>query len=184
MGAALPGGSAAKVFSRLAESVPAFRDTTFQNLAEVEEQWPIIGREDLYYGGTSYDNTQGLGKQLPLPGDFPSLSWPTVSETVFPKMAMMAFPITRLYDQGTTLVPAQLLRERIGEPYVILNMVDATRLKVRSGDVVRVTFTGQEGGVVVVARVDEVLPERVMLVPRSFGIPLCEPAAVDVRRDT
>ncbi len=184
IGAALPGGSAAKVFSRLAESIPAYRELTFQNLAEVEEQWPIIGREDLYYGGASYDNTQGMGKQLLLPGDLPSLSWPAVSETIFPKMGMMAFPITRLYDQGTTLVPAQLLRERIGEPCVVLNKVDATRLKVSSGDVVRVTFSGQEGGVVVLARVDESLPERVMLVPRSFGIPLSEPAAVDVRRDT
>ena len=41
-----------------------------QKLAEVVEQWPIIGREDLYYGGTGYKNSQGLGVQLPLVGGF------------------------------------------------------------------------------------------------------------------
>jgi len=32
----------------------------------VREQWPIVGRGDLYYGGTTYENAQGLGVHLNL----------------------------------------------------------------------------------------------------------------------
>lgn len=183
-GKSLPSGSAAEVFSQLAAGIPAFEGLNYQKLAEVEEQWPIIGRNDLYYGGTSYENSQGLGKTLPLPGDLPSLSWPSLPDTPLPKMGMLAFPVTRLYDQGTTLVPTQLLKERIGEPYAVLNPLDAARLKLHDGDVLRVTIAGEVGGTVLTARLDESLPERVLLVPRSFGIALNEPTAVDVRRDS
>ena len=30
------------------------------------DQWPIVGRGDLYYGGTTYENKQGLGVHLTL----------------------------------------------------------------------------------------------------------------------
>ena len=33
-------------------------------LAEVRPQFPIVGRGDLYYGGTTYENTQGMGSSL------------------------------------------------------------------------------------------------------------------------
>ena len=38
-------------------------------LAEVKPQWPIVGRGDIYYGGTTYENTQGLGAHLSAGGD-------------------------------------------------------------------------------------------------------------------
>ena len=50
----------------LAAAVPAFQGISYPKLAEVSEQWPIIGRSDLYYGGTSYQNSQGLGVPLGL----------------------------------------------------------------------------------------------------------------------
>ncbi len=56
--------SAAAVFAQIGKAVPAFEGLTYQKLAEVHEQWPMIGRSDLYYGGTGYENSQGLGVQL------------------------------------------------------------------------------------------------------------------------
>ena len=39
------------------------------------EQWPIVGRGDMYYGGTTYENKQGLGVHLALdPGSLPMAS--------------------------------------------------------------------------------------------------------------
>ncbi|NOY98555.1 MAG: NADH-quinone oxidoreductase subunit NuoG [Chloroflexi bacterium] len=64
IGIDLEGGPAALVFERIAATVAGFDGLTYDKLAEVSEQWPIVGREDLYYGGTSYENTQGLGVQL------------------------------------------------------------------------------------------------------------------------
>jgi len=67
LGIDLEGGSPRKVMDRMAVIVPSFKGISYEKLAEVQEQWPIIGRADLYYGGTSYQNTQGLGVHLGQP---------------------------------------------------------------------------------------------------------------------
>ncbi len=56
--------SARLVMDKIAASVPAFAGISYGKLAEVAEQWPIVGRGDLYYGGTTYENRQGLGSHL------------------------------------------------------------------------------------------------------------------------
>ena len=179
--------SAATVFLRLAAEIPVFAGLSYQRLAEVKEQWPVVGRGDLYYGGTTYENGQGLGAQLPLAKSNVSLAWPQVADFKLPRLGMIAFPVTRLYDRGATLLPSELLHERIGEAYVVLNAQDAARLKAYPGAMVRLSFSGVEGaqgwfsGVVVQVRSDAELPERVVLVPRSFGIPIQEPTPVEVK---
>ncbi len=64
LGLEVEGRSALLVMDMIAASVPAFAGISYGKLAEVTEQWPIIGRSDLYYGGTSYQNSQGLGVHL------------------------------------------------------------------------------------------------------------------------
>jgi len=174
--------SASLVFARLAAEAPSFGGLSYQKLAEVHEQWPIVGRSDLYYGGTTYENTQGLGVQLPLAqGGASLLSWPQVADFKLPKLGGIAFPITRLYDRGATLMHSQLLHKRIGEPYIILSKQEASRLKISQGGFVRITFTDAERSVVVQAKVDEGLPERVVLAPRSFGLPISGPTPVELK---
>ena len=75
-----------------------------------------------------------------------------------------------------------LLHERIGEPFVILNAADAARLKVDEGNLVRLIFADQGGETVAPVLLDENLPERVALAPRSFGIPISGPRTVEVRQ--
>ena len=65
LGLNLESQHASLAFLRLAGSLPQFAGLTYPRLSETTEQWPIIGRADLFYGGTSYDNHQGLGVQLP-----------------------------------------------------------------------------------------------------------------------
>ena len=68
----LKGGFPSLVFPQICAETPGYADLTYQKLAEVSEQWPIMGREDLYYGGTGYENKQGLGVQLaPAGGEAP-----------------------------------------------------------------------------------------------------------------
>jgi NADH-quinone oxidoreductase subunit G len=174
--------SAAAAFARIGEDIPVFKGIDYQKLAEVHEQWPIVGRSDLYYGGTTYENTQGLGVQLELARDGqPVLSWPVVEDFKLPKLGLKAFPFTRLYDRGSTLMHTKLLHQRIGEPYIVLNGVDAARLKVSDGDMVQVTFSATDQSAIVQARLDEQLPERVVLIPRSFGLPISGPAGVEIK---
>jgi len=60
----LEGSSPVLAFEKLAASSKDFEGLSYAKLAEVSEQWPIVGRSNLYYGGTTYENTQGLGVQL------------------------------------------------------------------------------------------------------------------------
>jgi NADH-quinone oxidoreductase subunit G len=68
LGIQLEAGSAQLVMDKIAATVPAFAGLSFGKLAEVHEQWPLVGRSDLYYGGAVYQNTQGLGVHLAGPG--------------------------------------------------------------------------------------------------------------------
>jgi NADH-quinone oxidoreductase subunit G len=178
----LTGHNAAAVFARLAEDNRAFDGLSYPKLAEVNKQWPIIGRNDLYFGGAAYENTQGLGVQLPLLESEPdSLSQPPVMDFKLPRLGLMAFPVTRLYDRGATLMPSSLLHRRIGEPYIVLNVLDGKRLKLERRSMVRVSFPALDQSVVTQIHLDEELPERVVLVPRSFGIPVNSPTPVEIR---
>jgi NADH-quinone oxidoreductase subunit G len=64
LGIEVEGRSALLVMDRLAASVSSFSGISYQALNKVVGQWPINGRNDLYYGGTSYQNSRGLGVHL------------------------------------------------------------------------------------------------------------------------
>jgi NADH-quinone oxidoreductase subunit G len=169
----------AKVFEKLCAKAPTFADLSYQKLAVVTEQWPIIGRSDLYYGGTTYENRHGLGVELPLVTSQAVLSWPVLPEVSLPRLGLLAVPVTRLYDHGTTLKPTTLLEQRIPTPYVSINPADAERLRIPDGAAVRISPV-KGSPVVVSVRLDTGVPERILLVPRSFGLAIEEPTAVEV----
>ena len=178
LGLELEGRIASKVMLRLAAQVPAYAGLNYAQLAQGTEQWPIVGRGDVYYGGTTYENNQGLGVQLPLSGQ-PTLSWPKQPDTVKPEAGLLAVPVTRLYDRGQTLLPSRLLHQRIPEPYVVMNRQDAINLKIESSQKVQASFDGAP--VLVDLCLDEHVPAGTVLVPRSLGIPINGPAAVKIR---
>ena len=108
---ALEGRSAARVMDKIAAHIPAYSDVNYGRLAEVVEQWPIVGRGDLYYGGTTYENKQGLGVQLApaaQKGQPISMEWLKLPDQTLPD-GLVGVPITLLYDRGTTLLPSELL---------------------------------------------------------------------------
>ena len=170
------------VFDKLAASAKDFEGLSYAKLAEVTEQWPIVGRGDLYYGGTTYENTQGLGVEL--------VSAAERGETVnIPKVQkeaglrpkedeLLAVPVTKLYDRGATVVPAELLTERIGEATIALHPDAAKKLGVDAGAKVKVSFDGVKGEAVV--KIDETISAGVALIPRSMGLAIREPVAIKV----
>jgi NADH-quinone oxidoreductase subunit G len=168
-----------RIFSQLASRLPAFNGLTYRALAEVTEQWPIVSREDLYYGGTSYANSQGLGVHLSLPTQVPTLTWPQLSELSFPEGSLLAVPVNLLYDRGQTLYHSTLLHQRIPPANIRLNPADAQRLGLVQGAKVRFTLdsTQLEGEVLI----SEEVPASVALVPRSFGLPVAEPTVIELQ---
>ena len=182
MGIILEGASVSAVFDVLASSIEAFTDLNYAKLAEVHGQWPIVGRGDLYYGGTTYENTQGLGVQLaPAAQTGGTVRIPKVKQEAVlrPKeRELLAVPVNKLYDRGVTVSPAELLDQRIGEATIALHPDAAERLGVEAGKRVKISFDGVSGDAIV--KIDDTISAGVALVPRSMGIAIKEPVPAKV----
>ncbi|MGE5124161.1 MAG: NADH-quinone oxidoreductase subunit NuoG [Acidobacteriaceae bacterium] len=166
------------IFNQMAEKIPAFKGLSYRSLARVSDQWPIVGRETLYYGGTSYANTQGLGMHLAVPSQTPSLTWPDEPEGISREGVLLAVPITVLYDHGQTIYHSTLLHQRTPEANISLHPDDAQRLELQPGSQVKFTLDGN--AVQAVLHCDEMVPPGVALIPRSLGLPIHSPVLVEI----
>ncbi len=173
---------ASLVMARITAEVPGYAGVSYTSLAETQEQWPIIGRNDLYYGGTTYDNNQGLGIKLAPTaeqGESIPVSWPQLSTLDFPENALLAVPVTVLYDRGQTVMPSRLLHQRIPQPYILLNTSSAGSQGIANGAAVQVRLNGTS--TLATARLDGSVPDGVALVPRGLGIPIFGPMPIEIR---
>ncbi|MBA4380568.1 MAG: hypothetical protein C0393_07845, partial [Anaerolinea sp.] len=178
LGIELEGHSAARVMDKMAATVKAFAGISYRKLAETTEQWPIVGRGDLYYGGTTYENKQGLGVQLALADltDSASLWASGRGESLRPEEDhWLAVPVTRLYDLGITVRTSELLHARIGAASVILHPDAAKKLGVEAGGQVELNGNRLE------VRLDASVPASVVLVPRSMGVPIAGPIVAKIK---
>ena len=182
VGVELEGSSPVLVFEKLSSAVKDFAGLSYASLSETTEQWPIVGRGDLYYGGTTYENTQGLGVALTSAaerGETVDIPDVRVEAGLRPKEnELLAVPVTRLYDRGATVAPAKLLSERIGETTIALHPDAARKLGVEAGAKVAVSFDGVQGEAIV--KIDETISTGVALIPRSMGLAIREPVAIKV----
>jgi NADH-quinone oxidoreductase subunit G len=179
LGLALEGRLASTVMERLAASVAGFFGISYSRLAETQQQSPNFGRDDLYYGGTTYGNKQGTGVQLPLADLTPAASPARGGgyQPVHPdEDQWLAVPVTRLYDDGLTVRTSELLHAQIGQPAVFLHPDMAKKLSVATGEQVEVNgFRGE-------VRLDSTVPASVVLVPRSTGFPIHAPAVAEMKK--
>lgn len=186
MGVILQGTSASVVFEILANSAEAFNELTYETLAQVKEQWPIVGRSDMYYGGTTYENTKGMGVQLvPVAQAGGSVKIQKVRKeaALRPKeKELLAVPANKLYDLGVTVQTAEFLDQRIGETKVVMHPTTAKKFGVEAGQVVKLSFDGVQAEAV--AKIDETIATGVVLVPRSMGIAIHEPVVARVQAKT
>jgi NADH-quinone oxidoreductase subunit G len=183
MGVILEGTSASVVFEIMAADNSAFAGLNYARLAEVEPQWPIVGRGDMYYGGTTYANKHGLGVHLTTASQRgEKVSLPRIQKTTIlrPKeKKLLAVPVTKLYDRGVTVETSGLLDDRIGEAYVTLHPITAEKYGVITGQRVTLNLDGSSEEVVV--KVDDTISTGVALVPRSMGLPISGPVEVSLK---
>lgn len=183
MGVILQGTSAAVVFDILANSIEAFNELSYDALAQVKEQWPIVGRSDMYYGGTTYENTKGMGVQLvPVAqaGGTVKIQKVRKEAALRPKeKELLAVPSNKLYDMGVTVQSAEFLSQRIGETFVAMHPTTAKKFEVEAGQLVKVSFEGVQAEALVT--LDETLGTGVVRVPRSMGIAIREPVVARVQ---
>jgi NADH-quinone oxidoreductase subunit G len=177
------------VMGQIAGEVADYSNVSYPRLAEVVDQWPIVGRQDLYYGGTTYDNSQGLGVQLTPAaqrGESISLGWAQPPEVREAGDGLLAVPVTILFDHSQTVQASKVLRSRIPPPFVVLAPLDAAQSGIRHGDRVFVTLKEYpvnipgEARIEMVTRLDESVPKGIVLVPRSMGLPVQGPSPVEI----
>ncbi len=182
LGLNLEHGAASLVFAQMAEQVPAYEGIDYRKLARVEPQWPRVGGEDLYFGGTSYANRQGLGVQLAPDAEAlrdelgrRKLKIPEVDVQV---EGMLLVPITKLYAPSATVAPSEVLDLRLIELQLRLHPDDARALGLNGNGRVRIAWNEQSAQLPVY--LDAAVPRGAALIPRNTGIRLDGPVSVSI----
>lgn len=173
----LEGAAAPLVFERIAEEVRDYSKLSYDNLAAVELQWPEVGGDDLYFGGTAYANLQGLGIQLAPRGAGRPLKWKAPPRASAMKDLLLV-PVTKLYDQGRALRESKLLEARIAQIQMALHPSEIERLGLLDAQEAEIIWDGRVERLKFVPNTE--VPLGSALVPRS--LPLSEPITVTVRR--
>jgi NADH-quinone oxidoreductase subunit G len=173
LGRAKPKLSAAAVMTDITKSVALYAGMSYPNLAKSEKQFPDVGGNDLYYGGTSYENNGGLGVQYPSEAESKTVSIGTVNDDAFklPSLSgtdLLIVPVQVLYDREPEFYASRdLMHSHIDTPYAILNTQDANRLGIVHGDSIKVQV-GDES-VEVTARIDASAPKNSVLLARHLA---------------
>jgi NADH-quinone oxidoreductase subunit G len=170
--------NAAEVYTLLSKKEANFKTVSFKALSETHEQWPLVGRNEVYYGGTGYENTFGLGVILPLVTGENGMPRKTLMPEAVkpPRNQWMAYPVTHLYDQNLP-VKASLLIDRIATT-LSMHPEDAETLKTENGATVTLKLGNTEYEQIVMVSADQ--PKGKLLVTRNGGVPVWQPEAVEI----
>jgi len=172
LGMGSPAPSAAALFAEIAQSVPQYAGITYAALARVEPQLPDVGGEDLYYGGTAFQNQHGLGVQWPAAAEDANAplriaaAQPSAPLATAGKGEWIVVPVRLVYGADPITYRTKLLHPRIPAPHVGLHPADAARLGVAAGDMLSVTFNGRQ--VYAAAYMDDRIPQGVATLPRAL----------------
>lgn len=180
--------SAAAVMQEISQQVAAFAGASYAELKKVVKQYPLIGREDVYYGGTAYDNKGGLGVQIPTASDNgEAVAASPVSADGQPTPTrgdLLVVPAVRLYNRERTFQPSEaaLMSARIPAPYVEISSADAGPMGIADGDMVQVQVG--DAALRVRAHVNGGAPAGSVVLPRHLEPGVAAPLTVSVGQVT
>ena len=174
VGLGKPAFAASLLFRDIAKSVPQYKGMDYRSLAKVEEQWPVVGGDDLYYGGTAYDNRAGLGQQWAASAESDSVAAFDVPDTAVTVLeGITVIHAAALYTPGTIINQSDVLAPRLAQPTAIFNLADAVNLALASGDMIQVLMG--ETAVTVQTTMSDKLPAGLVLLR---GVPYFAGTAV------
>lgn len=171
LGLSKPSVAGSLVFRDLAKVVSQYKGMDYRTLARVEKQYPDVSRDDLYYGGTSYENRSGLGQQWPSAAEAGDVAAYDVDVADSSANGLQLVRTAALYTAGTLNSYSPVVQPRIAEPTLYLNDADANG--VSSGDSVQVTVNGR--AYAATAHVNGKAPQGVALLR---GVPFVAGTAV------
>lgn len=165
-----PKVSAAAVMQQITKAVPLYDGMSYKNLAKAERQFPDVGGDDLYYGGTAYQNTGGLGVQWPVGAEDSDarLTVSPVDADAIEYDGLVVIPTTLLYDRGILFRHSAVMHQRVPDPHVVFHPDDASKLDIADGDTVNITINGTTSTVLAVVN-ETATPAGAVLMPRQLS---------------
>ena len=168
--------SAAAVMLEITQTVGAFAGARYSELAKVDRQFPEVGGDDLYYGGTAYKNSGGLGVQIEAAADGGAAAqYGTVNVPAAVSGDLVVIPTVSLYNRARVFRPseAELMAPRIPAPFAEINAADAGKLGISDGDRIAIDVAGKV--IEVEARVNGSAPQGAILLPRNLATGVAAP---------
>lgn len=139
-----PPYAASMVFREISQTVPQYSEMSYRSLARSVEQWPKVGGDDLYYGGTAYDNKSGVGQQWAVTAESSPVDHYEVPETADERGSeLVAVQTAALYQSGTLVDRSEVIASRVARPAVFIHTEDAERLSVSDGESVTLQLDGR-----------------------------------------
>ena len=173
-------GDSTVILGEIIKNKPGYDSVSLAGLRYAPKQWPFVAKEALSFTGAVFKNTSGIGTQLLSSGDGSNLKQVKVSQprAKFSK-GTLAVPVTRLYDQGIMIRTSEVMGPRLDNQLLLihpadgdkLDLVEGARAEIKVGDE---SYTG-------LIKLDARVPQGVILVPRSMGIPLAAPVNAEIK---
>src|SRR6185436_14947612 len=131
---------ASDIAEEIGRTVRGYSGAAYSSLELTGKSWGRQSNEAFYYDGTSYENSEGVGVQIPAVAEdpkstfaipLPALNLPVADD----RFTLTLLTPTRTYDGGGWMRGSKLLN-RVAPSHAILSMADAQRLGVAMGETV------------------------------------------------
>lgn len=159
--------SPAEILMDIQANLPSYKGVSYATMQGPTGQWGRQANENYYFDGTSYQNTGGLGVQLPAAVETSTtLSLQSFSISTPASVADRPWTLvgaTFLYDDAGLMTDTSLLSNRKAKAVAALNPVDADKLGVKNGE--RITVSSGRGSLSLPVHRTKLAPEGVIVVP-------------------
>jgi NADH-quinone oxidoreductase subunit G len=162
------------IAEEIGRTVRGYSGATYTSLELTQKSWGRRSNEAFYYDGTSYENSEGVGVQIPAAADdpkstfsipLPILNLPAADD----RFSLTLLTPTRAYDGGEWMRGSKLLK-RVVPSHAILSVADAQRLGIGMGEKVRLESAA--GALELQATIDAGLSAGLVLAPDVAGTAL------------
>jgi len=173
--------SATSVLAAINQAVPLYAEMTLEALQTTKAQWPPVGYDSIYFGGTVYQNDGGLGVRWQAAAEAPDakLAFDWIELPALHHAELTAVPVPWLYRQGTLINRSSVLAQRRRGAVAEFHPSDAERVGIDQGALVCASIGGHTWDLT--AQLNRQVPEGVVLVPNHLPAgPLTVTAKVEL----
>ncbi len=160
------------IADEISRHVPGYAKSSYTSLELTRKSWGRQSNEAFYYDGTSYENTEGLGVQIPAAAEDARSTFALSVPQAGAPAANDGFAFTlltpaRLYNGGEWTRGSKL-QARLIPAHVVLSLADAERLGVGLAETVRVSSAN--GALDLPVQIDKSLAPGVVLIPETHAV--------------